>query len=144
MEVPLVLVLGILALAWGLRVVAVRIGAHPSPTGQQTAARSSNPYVDPVELRFRPSLNNPDVARRIEECIGRLHNARQRLAEDFGRKAFANGNVEPGHNPEFLKAWKTTCEVVRAKYGDDIVRIALKIAGYREPSQFDIKYGGYW
>lgn len=146
MEVLLVLVLGILVLAWGLRALAAKIGAHPSSTGQQTAAHSSNhnPYVDPVELRFRPSLNNPDATRRIEECAGRLHNARQRLAEDFGRKAFADGNVEHGHNPEFLQAWKATCEVVRAKYGDDIIRIALKITGYREPSHFDIEYGGYW
>ncbi|NGO53472.1 hypothetical protein [Allomesorhizobium camelthorni] len=150
----LMLIVGILwvcLVVCGIRKLIQMVTA-PNVTHSTTGNRSGdnrrstyrNPYIDPTELRFRPHLNNPQVARRIEECAGNLHNSRQNLAKELGRKALTSERVEHGHNSEFLRSWKAVCEVVRAKYGEEIVRIALEITGYREPSHFDIEYGHLW
>jgi hypothetical protein len=144
MEVVLILVLGIFTLAWALRWLAIKIGAHPTVGSPEVAhghSRHRNPYLDfSFEGDFYPILNHPDTPRRIEECVANLHRTREHLAEQFGRQTFTADGVEYGYNRQFLQAWKAVCQVARAEYGDVIFRKAMKLAGYREPGSFEVAY----
>jgi hypothetical protein len=148
MKTLLILVLGILALAGVLRWLAAKGAARQSPNPRPTApprATSHNPYLDySFEGSFFPILNDPETPRRIEECVYGLRSARERLATEFGLRVFAGDRMESGHNTQFLKDWRSVCEVARAKYGDVIFDKALKLTGYHVPSSIEINHGDLW
>lgn len=143
MEVFLILVAGILVLAYLLRWLSSHFDDGPAVSiGAATASQTKdrNPYiVSPIERSIFPILDDPRTPERIEECARSLHTARQRLAMEFGRQALVSDGVGEGHGRKFRRAWKTVCDVAEAKYGDVILRKALRVAGYREPDPFEFK-----